>query len=316
VQNYFVVREACPGCGSARCNTLYSTPYSQPPISDYLRSFYPLLGEDAFDYLTGADFTLDQCRDCSLIYQVEVPDDLLIHKLYEEWIEPGSIANDHFKGFGFTRQYLQEVMTFIHLLGKPPSELKVLDFGMGWGHWCMVVRAFGCQVWGYDLSQPQIEHARSLGIRVLDWDGIPLHHYDFIGCEQIFEHLVEPLKTLQFLSRCLNPQGIIKISVPNGNGIRRKLRNPNWKAAKYSKESLNPVSPLEHLNCFSTAAILAMARTVGLEPVRVPISVHYASLVNWKPWKPMLRNLLIPIYRRFHPRETYLLFRISIHGQE
>jgi 2-polyprenyl-3-methyl-5-hydroxy-6-metoxy-1,4-benzoquinol methylase len=306
---HFRSREACPGCGSPRRRTLYAQPYDQPPISDYLRSFYKRLGDDAFTLLAGVSFTLDQCQDCSLIFQVEIPDNFLLKKLYEEWIDPHQGTTHHVKSFDFTRQYLQETMLFVKLLDKPAPEIRALDFGMGWGHWCKVVQGFGCQVWGYELSQPQIEHARSLGIGVVGWDDIPQGRFDFISTEQVFEHLDEPLKTLQQLRRGLTPQGLLKIATPNGSDIPGKLKCPDWKATKYSHNSLNKVSPLEHLNSFNPRAIMAMAAKVGLEPVRIPLSLHYASLVYWKPWKPMLKNAILPLYRKFHPRGTYFLFR-------
>jgi 2-polyprenyl-3-methyl-5-hydroxy-6-metoxy-1,4-benzoquinol methylase len=306
---YFSTREVCPGCGSARRRTLYSALYAQPPISDYLRSFYQRPGGIESEYLQGASYTLDQCRDCSLVFQVEIPNPFLLKKLYEEWIDHSEKPAHHIKGFAFSRQYLQEVMAFIHFLGKPAPDLKVLDFGMGWGHWCLVARAFGCQVWGYELSQPQVEHARAQGIHVVAWDEIPQHRFDFISCEQVFEHLDEPLKVLQHLTKALSPQGLIKIATPDGSDIPRKLKHPDWKAPKYSKNSLNPVSPLEHINCFNRTAILSMTRHAGLKLVRLPLSTHYASLVYWKPFKPMIRNALIPIYRKLRPRNTYFLFR-------
>jgi SAM-dependent methyltransferase len=254
-------------------------------------------------------YILDQCRKCSLVYQEQIPNHFLLKKLYEEWIDPHKPRTHHTKGIEFTRHYLQEVMMFLNFLGRPPQDLKVLDFGMGWGHWSLVAKSFGCQVWGHELSEAQIQYGRSQGISVLSWDEIPQHRFDFINCEQVFEHLDEPLKVLRHLRQGLAPKGLIKIATPDGTDIPRKLKNPDWKAPKYSRNSLNPVSPLEHLNSFNRQSILTMTRLLDLEEVHLPLSLHYASLVNWKPIKPMLRNLVIPLYRKIHPRRTWYLFR-------
>jgi hypothetical protein len=87
------------------------------------------------------------------------------------------------------------------------------------------------------------------------------------------------------------------------------LKHPDWKALKYSQGSLNPVSPLEHLNSFNRRSLLTMTRLLDLEEVRLPLAIHYASLVHWKPFKEMLRNAVIPLYRKLHPRRTWYLFR-------
>jgi hypothetical protein len=41
-----------------------------------------------FEYLQGARFVLQQCRTCGLIFQGQIGNDVLMHKLYEEWIDP------------------------------------------------------------------------------------------------------------------------------------------------------------------------------------------------------------------------------------
>jgi 2-polyprenyl-3-methyl-5-hydroxy-6-metoxy-1,4-benzoquinol methylase len=308
-KTYFVTRPVCPGCGSDHRRTLYSCGYLQPPIYDYLKSYYTRPGGIEFEYLQGASYTLDQCQNCSLVYQEQIPNHFLLKKLYEEWIDPHKPLAHHTKGLAFSRHYLQEVMMFINFLDRPPQDLKVLDFGMGWGHWSLAARAFGCQVWGHELSEAQIQYGRSQGINMLTWEEIPQHHFDFINCEQVFEHLTEPQNVLQHLRRGLAPGGLIKIATPDGTEIPVRLKHPDWSADKYSRNSLNPVSPLEHLNSFNRRSILMMTRLLDLEEVRLPLAVHYASLVHWKPFAAMLRNAVIPLYRKLHPRRTWYLFR-------
>jgi hypothetical protein len=85
----------------------------------------------------------------------------------------------------------------------------------------------------------------------------------------------------------------------------------DWAAPKGSKNSLNPVSPLEHINCFKRATLCTMAGAAGLQAAQLPLCIHYAFATNWQLPKPALKNLLVPFTRNVLHRGTYLLFRHS-----
>jgi hypothetical protein len=88
----FVVRKACPACGSREHKTIYSCGFQQAPVRPYLESYYGSRVE--FEYLNGATFILDECNNCGLIYQREIPDDFLMKKLYEDWIPGPKIGSE------------------------------------------------------------------------------------------------------------------------------------------------------------------------------------------------------------------------------
>jgi SAM-dependent methyltransferase len=310
-QPYFLTRAGCPGCKSSAHRTLYTCGFLEPPIKEFLESFYAPQGGIELEYLRGALFVLKECQDCGLIFQRNIPNDFLVNKLYEEWIDPGKAfmqqaQNDDSERY---KKYAEEVMLLIAYFNTVPQQLKFFDFGMGWGEWCLMARAFGCAAYGAELSEARIQYAKSQGITVIAWDEIPKFHFDFINTEQVFEHLPEPLDTLNYLKTALKPDGLIKISVPDGKDIKRNLQILDWTAHKESENSLNPVSPLEHLNCFTYRSLIQMAERAGFEPVNFPLILHYASLVNWRPLTHMLKNLLRPFYRNFFQRGTYVFFR-------
>ena len=55
----------------------------------------------------------------------------------------------------------------------------------------------------------------------------------------------------------------------------------DWKAPKNSRNSLNPVAPLEHINCFRRKSLIKMAAIAGMEEVVIPMSIQYAYTSNW-----------------------------------
>jgi 2-polyprenyl-3-methyl-5-hydroxy-6-metoxy-1,4-benzoquinol methylase len=305
-ESYFVKRDNCPVCGSKKSESLYSCEFSKPPIKDFLQSFYS--GRVEFNYLASARFELQECANCNAIWQREIPNSFLMKKLYEEWIHPKEAfefyqeRDDVYHLSGYAQEILSIILYFkIHM-----SRISVFDFGMGWGKWCYMAKAFGCNVYGTELSEARIEYCQKNGINVITWDEIPEYKFDFINTEQVFEHIQNPLDTLMYLSDSLKPGGLIKISVPSGKNIKKKLKIGDWMAPKGSKKSLNPVSPLEHINCFTRTSVIKMAELAGLVRVRLPLSLQIASAMPWNTPKGILKNICIPIYRNFFG--TYLFF--------
>ena len=263
------------------------------------------------EYLTNIQFTLNECLVCGLIFQEEIPNDFLSSKIYQEWIDPQKTFDNHEKGddLALFAQYAQEVMMLIAYFQTVPSQLKFFDFGMGWAKWSRMAKAFGCDSYGTEVSQVRIKNATSQGIKVISWDEIPNYKFDFINANQVFEHLSQPLETLNYLKQALKPNGLIKLCVPDGKNAKSLLRIGDWTAPLGAKNSLSSVSPLVHINCFHHGSLLRLAHLAGLESVKIPISVQYSSSTNWQPVKPLLKNLVRPIYRNLYQKSTYLFFQ-------
>jgi SAM-dependent methyltransferase len=307
----FITRIFCPACKSTTHKVIYSCEFSAPPVRDYIEAFYAPQGGVELKYLEGGRFTLRECSACGVIYQEEIPNEFLSQKLYEEWLDPEIALKQHLdsKDLNYYSGYAQEIMMLIAYIKAIPSRLKFFDFAMGWGRWAMIAMAFGCESYGLELSRSMQEYARSHGIQVISWDEMPHYRFDVINAEEILEHIAEPLETLSYLKNSLKAEGIIKISVPDGHDIKRRLSISDWTAPKFSKNSLNAVSPLEHINCFNRASLTRMADLAGLEIVNMPLSLQYACSTNWRMIKPALRNILYPLYRSVLKRGTHIFLR-------
>ena len=105
----FVVRERCPGCDSSNTRTLKREGFTNSPIQRHLETFYAEIGSAVeFEYLEGAEYILNECEDCGLLYQEQVPNDFLMSKLYEEWIDADKalvrLQDDVLKPMGYVRK--------------------------------------------------------------------------------------------------------------------------------------------------------------------------------------------------------------------
>jgi len=246
-----------------------------------------------------------------LIYQKQVPNEFLMSKLYEEWIDPDKVYEilEKRREVAYFAAMATEVASVIGSIGRPPGELTFFDFGMGWGHWCRVAMGFGCNVYGYELSKARIVSARALGIKVISWEEIPDHQFDYVNMEQIVEHLAEPLETLRHVRTALKPGGLVKIGVPDGRGIKKRLTTWDWSAPKGTADSLNPVAPLEHLNCFDPerGVMDELARRVDLRPARIEDPHETQTILD--SIKSILRPYYHAIRRRESPRPAHRFFR-------
>ncbi|MFC1559022.1 class I SAM-dependent methyltransferase [Gemmatimonadota bacterium] len=280
-------------------------------MKDYLIDFYSPQGGVEFEYLDGAVYALCECDGCGLIFQRDIPNETLMERLYEFWIDSKKVFSLHQKqdGLRYYSSYAQEIMQIISYFNAVPSSLCFFDYGMGWGNWALMAKAFGCESYGTELSKDRIEYALSNGIKVIKWDAIPQHSFDFINTEQVFEHIPEPLKTLHHLKTALKTGGLIKISVPTANDIDRLLNIMDWKSPKGSRNSLNPVAPLEHINYFRRSSLVEMAEEAGMEEVYIPMVNQYSYTTDWVGMKRIAKNILFPIYRNLLKKQNYVFLR-------
>lgn len=301
---YSIKRNYCPICSGLDLKLIYSIPYSSSEISLYLKEFYNKQGFIEYSYLEKFNFNLYKCNTCDFVFQNEVPSDFLLKKLYDEWINP-ELAKD--RNSKFSREYykeqFEELNLLIKYLNKPPYELKIFDFGLGWANWAKIAQSIGCKVYGCEISNSRQKNALMNNIIMINWDEIPKHKFDFINSEQVFEHLINPKETLNYLCQSLTEGGIIKISVPNAYNIEKLILMINWK----DFQAINVFSPLEHINSFKQKSLIKLAKQNNLKTISI----------NKKPWNIMHDSIidffifgLKKIYRylRYYKLKTTTLY--------
>ncbi len=282
----FLERRACAVCAGLRHSVLRSLPFAAPAVWDFVARYYA--GRIAAGELGDARYEIRKCADCGFLWQAYHLDEVGMQCLYEDWISPQeSLAKKTRAGAALLDGYARELAAIARRLGRRPAALRVLDYGMGWGFWCRVAQAHGCDVAGCELSERRLAYARGLGIRVVEaLEGEA--PFDVINCHQTLEHLPEPCETLARLARALAPGGLVRLSVPDGSGAERALLDPRWRAGK------DALQPLEHLNCFTRATLARIAARAGLAPAREPARPR----ARWRGLRARLAGAL----RRARPR--------------
>ncbi len=258
---HFISRAACPICGKAEGKILVEKSLDTPEISAYLKNYYG----GTVPALQGV-YRLVQCAACGSLYQREILDDAGMDALYEAWIRAeGSFQKKLTAPLAVRVGYARQTMQIVKAVRKSPHEIRVLDFGMGWGTWLLMVKAFGMQAEGLEVSPSRVAYAQTNGLKVVTPADISPESYDFINAEQVFEHLSDPAAVLQSCHAWLKPRGILRIAVPNGAATPQKIEGGTWSIGEM------PTIPLEHINTFTPASLRTFGERNGFRVIHPPL---------------------------------------------
>lgn len=155
---------------------------------------------------------------------------------------------------------------------------RVLDVACGSGQFLDMARSRGAQVCGIDTNPAAAEAARGRGFPVhcIALDDFARDHRKQFTCVtafQIVEHLSSVLPFVKAMLDCLEPGGVLVLTVPNR---MRRLR-----------EALEPLDcPPHHMSRWTVAQFDPLARALGCRIAGVthqPASMHEcrAILRNW-----------------------------------
>lgn len=305
VPGALVARLRCPACSSRELRRLVDLPYEDPALENLFRAHYHKPPDTS--PLRGLRYVLAECEDCGLAHQTNVPGPNFLPVLYDRWISPGNLQKaQESRTLKQSSLMAAEVHFLIRCLDMRPGHIRVLDYGMGWGDWANVARAYGCQAAGVELSIARQRYARSIGLEVFEYNSLPTNTFHFVNTEQVFEHLTEPAETLQRLTASLKSGGLLRLSVPNATRTLRKLRTRSF--AELSYDDIMPIGPLEHVNSFTPRTLESFGKSTGLEPMRPSLRLLYDATSGWLS-REALKSFVRPIYRHVWPRTTVAYFR-------
>lgn len=110
------------------------------------------------------------------------------------------------------------------------GHLRVLDLGCAKGSY---LRQFAGDSLGVDVSRPNLEHCRRLGLRAVDMDlnrdlPIPAESFPVVFCSHVLEHVDAPIKLLRECHRVLMPGGRLILGLPIETSIVNWIRGQKY----------------------------------------------------------------------------------------
>lgn len=274
----FTQRRHCPACASANGAALVDAPLDGAALGPIIAAHYAV--DPAV--LAGGRYAVSRCRDCDTIYHTQVAGPALLTELYDVWL--GAAVRDAYRAefdwlVAHPRQSRDghEILTAASVLKLPVRDLKTLDYGMGQGLWARVALGLGAASHGFDLSESRMRIAREHGVATIAYDAIVGAGFDLINTEQVIEHVTAVEEVMARLSRGLRPGGLLKIAVPAQAAVRMALADvASGKVPDAGR--LMPAFPLEHVNAFSSAGLVALGQRFGLQRVTPTLAQRFAFL--------------------------------------
>ena len=205
-------------------------------------------------------FPMDVCTGCGHIsLRTPLTPDLL-KNLYTDYYPRSCLSLDEFQpsqsseGFSAWLNGLKR-STFRWV----PENVKVLDIGCGFGQSLAYHQARGCDAYGVEADENIKKVAEKFGFNVhiglFDPKQYEPNFFDYVTLDQVLEHVIDPIKTLQGMAYVLKPQGMAIISTPNANG---------WGVRLFGRYWINWHAPY-HLQHFSVESMRIAAEKAGLK---------------------------------------------------
>jgi 2-polyprenyl-3-methyl-5-hydroxy-6-metoxy-1,4-benzoquinol methylase len=144
----------------------------------------------------------------------------------------------------------------------PRDRRRLLDVGCGPGFFLKTAKERGWSVQGLEPSRQAAEHARKLGLDVVEdffnaRTASKLPRFDVVHLNNVLEHVPNPLRVVRLARGLLAPGGLICLNVPNDftpfqAGARAALSLSEWW-----------VAPPHHLNYFDFESLSQLITSQG-----------------------------------------------------
>lgn len=190
-----------------------------------------------FEYATtDKTFNFYQCSTCSLIFIDPIPDTSVLSLLYPQ--NYYAYCTSEYNGFiknMLARQLDAKASKFLVRAGwKKQPDFRILEIGCGTGDQLLAFQRINREfdLCGIDYSSGAIESVKSYGFKGCAGDVMSIdlgdQRFDLIICQQIIEHLHDPLGFVKRLKQWLAPGGVLIIETPCIDSVDRKIFKGCW----------------------------------------------------------------------------------------
>jgi 2-polyprenyl-3-methyl-5-hydroxy-6-metoxy-1,4-benzoquinol methylase len=242
-------------------------------------------GKDSADLLIEKDgFDVVRCRGCSLIYVGNPPDDAQRARMYSFEAGYHKELKDDQASEAF---HAREAAMNLAVLRRHVQNGRLLDIGCSTGLFLKAARAIGWAGQGLEYSPDSSRIAREVeGLNVktgeLTEDTYAPHSFDVVTMWDVIEHVPDPRRTLQLISRIVAPGGLLVLKTPDADGLF-----PRWSLMLAARlRYWRHAEPPGHLFQFSTRTLSAMAEAAGFEVLarhsqRIPVTYSFGPASAW-----------------------------------
>jgi len=175
----------------------------------------------------------------------------------------------------FLLQRWRSTLGVLKLRGRQHvSDLKVIDYGCGWGDFVDVVDGRGVQCVGYDQDREKIASAKDSGRRIVETveELEAFGPVDVVFMNSVLEHLMDVDYHLQLVRRLLKRDGLFVFSVMD---YRPRYIRRNMKRLEQGRPALTKnLSPVEHVNVYDYRSVMQTLKRFGFRFIATGHSLY------------------------------------------
>ncbi len=228
----FPAYEACPACATR------STPATLAE-----------LGSSTWDKRV----SFVQCVECDHLYYQNPPSEEYFTRFYnEQWNAKGGESLSQKPGRLDAPKNVK--VSLLNDASRNDKDMAILDIGCGLGGMLAGLKSAGFKnLYGTEASEYRATTTRSQfpdRIFAGGYESVPENlKFDFIFSHHVAEHIFNPHEALKWMSKRLNKDGLIAISVPDA----------------WCEPVLHQMLFLPHLHSFCHRSLMMMGKALGLE---------------------------------------------------
>lgn len=192
-----------------------------------------------------------RCTTCAFVYLLDRPTAADLSKCYPDTYGPYVTATNDVGSRAAAELVLRAIRKVTRAMKRrfpdPASEMMrtdadepgngrvLMDYGCGSADYLDSARARGWRTVGVDFNQAVVDRVRAAGHDAYVADDLPSVRnwrgtVSRVRMNHVLEHLTEPVETLRQLRELLEPGGIIRVAVPNVDGLSSRLFRGRWRA--------------------------------------------------------------------------------------
>lgn len=210
--------------------------------------------------------------------------------------DKSSVSNSHkecFKSEFHARRINLTVQLLKEALREKRSNLKILDIGCGQGYITQAIQAEfpNAEISGLDNSISAIEYAHDHfpGIDFILGDACDLpysqEYFDAVVCNNLWEHIPNPLCLLSMIDKVLRPDGFLTMSTPSRYRLGNLMRIIRGKPVTFMSEN--------HVTEYSVGQVIEQLGHGGFRVMKFcsqPIKIqNFKAQLARKMFKMMVR---------------------------
>jgi 2-polyprenyl-3-methyl-5-hydroxy-6-metoxy-1,4-benzoquinol methylase len=291
MKNNTLKNRLCPVCNCSDSEVImkFSPKLLAEMNSSYRLKLLNVTIKDQIDLIT-----YSRCNDCNMIFCANEWTNDLLTEVYQNVINHDKSKEKIFSIDKRIRllHIWENTLRVLKFKGhKSLENLKVIDYGSGWGDLSHVISGYGVIVMGYDSDTIKVQYAEENGIKVANSiDELKSNgKVDVFIIKSVLEHVQNVDAILKESYELLKDDGVLVVEVMD---YRKKYIAKNVQRLKNQKNVLSKnFNPIEHVNIYDHDSITRTLEKFNYHIFSTDIALRISN-IPWFRNKEWVVNLI------------------------